>query len=112
MQNSLFTSNKGNLIYNSDKGGCCESSQSGAQRPLLLGTPEDPQSLPDSKCEDVIRVLFRLQEPVIQRQLMSDALNSAQMLKVCVLRHGGGGGAHSKGESSSCLLPVEGSRVP
>ena len=43
VQNSLFTSNKGNLIYNSDKGGCCERSQSGAQRPLLLGTPRTPR---------------------------------------------------------------------
>lgn len=39
------------------------------------------------------------EQPMIQRQLTSEALNSAQMLEVCVLWHGGGGGAHSKGET-------------
>lgn len=48
----------------------------------------------------------RLRAAVIQRQLMSEALNSAQMLEVCVLRPGGGGGLHSKGESSFFLQPT------
>lgn len=52
----------------------------------------------------------RLRAAVIQRQLMSEALNSAQMLEVCVLRHGGGGRPHSKGESSFFLLPTGGER--
>lgn len=50
------------------------------------------------------------QEPVIQRQLTSEALNSAQMLEVCVLRLGGGDEEHSKGESSFFLLPRGGTR--
>lgn len=83
----------------------------GPRGPFLLGTPKDPQSLPDS-VKMRSHVLPRLEQPVTQRQLTSDALNSAQMLEVCVLRHAGGGGAHSKGESSSCLLPTEGSNEP
>lgn len=48
------------------------------------------------------------EQPMIQRQLTSEALNSAQMLEVCVLWHGGGGGAHSKGETLlSAFYPRE-----
>lgn len=43
------------------------------------------------------------EQPMIQRQLTSEALNSAQMLEVCVLWHGGGGGHIPK--EKLCFLP-------
>lgn len=94
-----------------DRGSCCEKSLGGAQSP-----PKAPPSLLD-RCSVKITIWDGIlhaprgsKQPMIQRQLTSEALNSAQMLEVCVLWRGGGGGAHSKGESSFFLLPMGGTR--
>ena len=44
---------------------------------------------------------------MIQRQLTSEALNSAQMLEVCVLRHGRGEAHIPKGKALSSVYPWE-----
>lgn len=47
----------------------------------------------------ILRAPWGSEQPVIQRQLTSEALNSAQMLEVCVLRHGVGvGGTFQRGK--------------
>lgn len=68
--------------------------------PSSVSTPKDfPELLDGAQTANAPRVLPSSQQPVIQRLLMSGALNSVQMLEVCVLRLVGGREAHSKGES-------------
>lgn len=68
--------------------------------PSSVSTPKDfPELLDGAQTTNAPRMLPSSQQPVIQRRLMSGALNSVQMLEVCVLRLVGGRETHSKGES-------------
>lgn len=68
--------------------------------PCSVSTPKDfPELLDGAQTASAPRVLPSSQQPMIQRLLMSGALNLVQMPEVCVLRLVGGREAHSKGES-------------